>query len=90
MAEKWLHVQTAACQVEATPHSGTQTDEATNIPNRTSIHERPSEADGHRFGDFEMDLIVDSCGHAILALLERLTGFVMMERLPYSKRAKPL
>ncbi|MEQ2517758.1 MULTISPECIES: IS30 family transposase [Bacteroides] len=63
---------------------------ATNIPDRTSIHERPSEADGHRFGDFEMDLTVDSYGHAILVLLERLTGFVMMERLPYGKRAKPL
>ena len=28
---------------------------ATNIPNRTSIHDRPAEADGKRFGDFEMD-----------------------------------
>lgn len=63
---------------------------ASNIPERTSIHERPPEADGTRFGDFEMDLIVDGYGHAILVLLERLTGFVMMERLPYGKRAKPL
>ena len=63
---------------------------ATNIPNRTSIHDRPSEANGKRFGDFEMDLIVDAYGHAILVLLERLTGFVMMEKLPYGKRAKPL
>ncbi len=37
-----------------------------------------------------MDLIVDSYGHAILVLLERLTGFVMMEKLPYGKRARPL
>ena len=43
-----------------------------------------------RFGDFEMDLIVDAYGHAILVLLERMTGFVMMEKLPYGKRAKPL
>lgn len=63
---------------------------ATNIPNRTSIHDRPAEADGKRFGDFEMDLIVDAYGHAILVLLERLTGFVMMGKLPYGKRAKPL
>lgn len=63
---------------------------ATNIPNRTSIHDRPAEADGKRFGDFEMDLIVDAYGHAILVLLERMTGFVMMEKLPYGKRAKPL
>ena len=39
---------------------------------------------------FEMDLIVDAYGHAILVLLERMTGFVMMEKLPYGKRAKPL
>ena len=29
---------------------------ATNIPDRVSIHERPAEADGKRFGDWEMDL----------------------------------
>ena len=63
---------------------------ATNIANRTSIHDRPPEADGRRFGDFEMDLIVDAYGHAILVLLERMTGFVMMEKLPYGKRARPL
>lgn len=63
---------------------------ATNIPSRTSIHDRPSEANGKRFGDFEMDLIVDAYGHAILVLLERMTGFVMMEKLPYGKKAKPL
>lgn len=45
---------------------------ATNIANRTGIHDRPKEADGIRFGDFEMDLIVDSYGHAILVLLDRL------------------
>ncbi len=72
------------------PESGRKPTKATNIPNRTSIHDRPAEADGKRFGDFEMDLIVDSYGHAILVLLERLTGFVMMEKLPYGKRAGPL
>lgn len=63
---------------------------ATNIPGRTSIHDRPNEADGTRFGDWEMDLIVDSCGHAILVLLDRLTGFVLLERLKHGKKAKPL
>ena len=63
---------------------------ATNIANRTSIHDRPREADGTRFGDWEMDLIVDSCGHAILVLLDRLTGFVLLERLRHGKKAKPL
>lgn len=61
-----------------------------NIPARTSIHDRPKEADGSRFGDWEMDLIVDSCGHAILVLLDRLTGFVLLERLKHGKKAKPL
>lgn len=63
---------------------------ATNITNRTSIHDRPKEADGTRFGDWEMDLIVDSYGHAILVLLDRLTGFVLLERLKHGKKAKPL
>ena len=63
---------------------------ATNITNRTSIHERPTEADGKRFGDWEMDLIVDGHNHAILVLLERSTNFVMMERLKQGKKAQPL
>lgn len=63
---------------------------ATNIANRTSIHDRPEEANGKRFGDFEMDLIVDAYGHAILVLVERLTNFVMMEKLPLGKKAAPI
>lgn len=63
---------------------------ATNIANRTSIHDRPAEADGKRFGDFEMDLIIDAYGHAILVLVERMTNFVMMEKLPHGKKASPL
>ena len=63
---------------------------ASNITNRTSIHERPTEADGKRFGDWEMDLIVDGHNHAILVLLERSTNFVMMERLKQGKKAQPL
>ena len=63
---------------------------ATNIANRISIHDRPVEANGKRFGDFEMDLIVDAYGHAILVLVERMTNFVMMERLPHGKKAVPL
>ena len=60
---------------------------ATNIANRTSIHERPPEADGSRFGDWEMDTIVDGHSHAILTLTERSTNFIMMERLPHGKNA---
>ena len=62
---------------------------ATNIANRTSIHERPKEADGTRFGDWEMDTIVDSYGHAILTLTERSTNFVLMEKLKQGRKAKP-
>lgn len=61
-----------------------------NIPSRTSIHDWPAAANGKRFGDFEMDLIVDAYGLIILVLLERMTGFVMMERLPARKKARPL
>ncbi|MDE6247400.1 MAG: hypothetical protein K2M41_06115 [Muribaculaceae bacterium] len=28
------------------------------IPDRVSIHDRPVEADGKRFGDWEMDLVI--------------------------------
>ena len=62
---------------------------ATNIANRTSIHERPAEADGKRFGDWEMDTIVDSFGHAILTLTERSTNFILMEKLKQGRKAMP-
>lgn len=62
----------------------------TNIRNRRSIHERPAEADGKRFGDWEMDLIVDRDGNAILTLTERSTNFLLMERLKHGRKAKPL
>ena len=62
---------------------------ATNIANRTSTHERPAEADGKRFGDWEMDTIVDSFGHAILTLTERSTNFILMEKLKEGRKAMP-
>ena len=62
---------------------------AANIPCRTSIHERPAEADGKRFGDWEMDTIVDSYGHAILTLTERSTNFILMKRLKEGRKALP-
>ena len=63
---------------------------ATNIPNRVSIHQRPPEADGNRFGDWEMDLIVDSKQNAILSLVERSTDMQILEKLPQGKKAVPL
>ena len=41
-----------------------------SIPNRTSISERPAEADGKRFGDFEMDTIVGKDGHGAIVTLQ--------------------
>lgn len=61
-----------------------------NIPGRISIHERPAEANGRRFGDWEMDLIVDPWQNAIVTLTERSTNFILMERLPEGKKAAPL
>ena len=63
---------------------------ATNIRNRVSIHQRPAEADGRRFGDWEMDLIVDRDGNAILTLTERSTNFLLMEKLKHGKKAGPV
>lgn len=62
-----------------------------SIPNRTSISERPVEADGKRFGDFEMDTIVGKGNHgAIVTLTERSTNMVFMRKLPKGKNAKEL
>ena len=63
---------------------------ATNIRNRVSIHERPAEADGKRFGNWEMDLIVDKDNHSILTMIERSTNFLLMSKLKYGKKAMPL
>jgi IS30 family transposase len=63
---------------------------ATNIKNRVSIHQRPAEADGTRFGDWEMDLIVDKDQNAILTLVERSTDRFLMEKLKHGKQAMSL
>lgn len=39
-----------------------RTTKVKNIPDRVSIHQRPAEADGTRFGDWEMDTIVGKDG----------------------------
>ena len=63
----------------------------TTIPNRVSISERPIEADGKRFGDFEMDTIVGKGGHgSIVTLTERSTNMLFMRKLPRGKNAKDL
>lgn len=64
---------------------------AGRIPDRTSITERPPEADGTRFGDFEMDTIVGKRDHgAIVTLVERSTNKLIMRKLNKGKNAKEL
>jgi len=62
---------------------------ATNIANRTSIHQRPKKVGGIRFDDWERDTVVDPYGHAILTLTERSTNFILMERLPHGRKVLP-
>ena len=61
------------------------------IINRKSIHERPAEADGKRFGDLEMDTIVGANNQqAIVTLVDRNTNMLFMKKLKYGKDAKNL
>lgn len=59
------------------------------IKGRVSIDERPAEAEGTRFGDWEMDLIVGAGNKgAMVTLVERSTGFSLIRKLPNGKDAK--
>ena len=61
------------------------------IPNRRSIRERPVEADGKRFGDFEMDTMIGADqSEAILTVTERKTNLVMIGELPRGRDSKGL
>lgn len=56
------------------------------IPDRISIHERPAEADGTRFGDWEMDLIIGAQQKsAVLTIVERSKNMLLQTKLS-SKR----
>ena len=61
---------------------------ARHMPHELKYNRR-AEADGKRFGDWEMDTIVDAHGHAILTLTERSTNFILMERLKEGRKAAP-
>lgn len=59
------------------------------IKDRTMIDEREPEADGNRFGDWEMDLILGKDGKgAILTLVERSKDYLIMKKLKNGKNAK--
>jgi IS30 family transposase len=61
------------------------------IPNRISIDNRPSEADGRAIGDWEMDTIVGKNGKgAIVTLVDRKSCYMLMEKLETGKQAIPL
>ena len=65
-----------------------RTTKVKNIPNRVSIHDRPVEANGKRFGDWEMDSIIGKNGKgAILTLKERSTNFLIACKLKHGKNA---
>lgn len=56
------------------------------IPDRVSIHDRPAEADGSRFGDWEMDLVIGAGQKsAVLTLVERSQNMFMQTKLPSKK-----
>ncbi len=60
-----------------------------NIPNRTSIHDRPPAANGTRFGDWELDLIVGKGQRSVLVTLtERQTNYIIMSYSPNKKPRK--
>ncbi len=56
------------------------------IPDRVSIHDRPKEADGKRFGDWEMDLVIGKGQKSqVLTLFERSQSFFLQAKLPSKK-----
>ena len=58
----------------------------TLIPNRISIHQRPIEADGIRFGDWEMDLVIEKGQKsAVLTMIERKTNMFLQTKLTSKK-----
>ena len=58
----------------------------TLIPDRVPIQNRPLEADGKRFGDWEMDLVVGKAQRsAVLTIIERSTNIFMQTKVK-SKR----
>ena len=56
------------------------------IPDRVSIHDRPVEADGKRFGDWEMDLVIGAeQKSAVLTIIERSQNMFLQTKLPSKK-----
>ena len=63
-------------------HHKTKTAGKLLIPDRVSIHERPIEADGKRFGDWEMDLVIGKEQEsAVLTIIERSTNMFFQSKI---------
>ena len=63
----------------------------TAIKDRKKIDLRPEQADGCRFGDWEMDCVLGREGKSVLlTLTERSTNFLIVKRLAKGKNAKAL
>lgn len=59
------------------------------IPNRVSIHDRPAEADGTRFGDWEMDLVIGKGQKsAVLTVIERSRNMFMQIEAPIQEAGR--
>lgn len=54
----------------------------TRVDGRKGIELRPEDADGKRFGDWEMDLIVGPGRSAVLTVIERMTCWTAIRKLP--------
>lgn len=58
------------------------------IPDRVSIHDRPKQADGKRFGDWEKDLVIGKEHKSqVLTLFERSQSFFLQPKLPNKRPA---
>ena len=63
-------------------HHKTKTAGKSLIPDRVSIHERPIEANGKRFGDWEMDLVIGKEQEsAVLTIIERSTNMFFQSKI---------
>lgn len=61
------------------------------IKDKVSIDDRPKIVDEkRRYGDWEIDLIIDQYGNAILTAAERKSQYTLIQELPEGKHAKPL
>ena len=63
----------------------------TAIKDRVMIDERDPQADGTRFGDWEMDTIIRKDGRGVIVILvERSKDYLLMRKLPQGKNAEAL